>query len=163
MKQLHLLRHAKTNQISPTGRDFDRELLPKGLEQINDLNRYFSKHSFRQKTDCWVSAAKRTRQTFDGTKNILTIESPIFSDDLYLVSHIELLAKIWETTTENDLLIVGHNFGISDLASYFTEQDIELATGEYIQLTFDCSSWKETSRGMATVSARFRPLKDSLR
>ena len=38
--KLHLLRHAKTNQISPTGKDFDRELLPRGYEQIAELKQY---------------------------------------------------------------------------------------------------------------------------
>lgn len=161
MKQLYTLRHAKTNQISPTGRDFDRELLPKGINQTQGLKHFFEENPFKNKTEIWVSSAKRTRQTFEGIKKALesfsTIESAQFFDDLYLVSDSGLLKKIWNHSSEHDLLIIGHNFGISDLASYFTEKDIELRTGEFIHLSFDCHHWKETSRGLATVSNRFRP------
>lgn len=166
MKQLTLLRHAKTNQLSPTGRDIDRELLEKGLEQVAHLNDFFLQHPLSTKTDVWVSSATRTRQTFNGIKKTIedynSINSIDFSEKLYLCSQDELLKRIWKTKTNNDLMIVGHNFGISDLASYFTEKDIELATGELIQLQFECNSWKETSKGMATIVNRFRPLKDSV-
>lgn len=162
MKQLYILRHAKTNQISPTGRDFDRELLPKGTDQVQGLKRFFEENPFKNKTEIWVSSARRTRQTFEGIKKTLESFSTIggiqFFDDLYLVSHSDLLKKIWKHSSENDLLIVGHNFGISDLADYFTEKDIELRTGEFIHLSFDCDRWNETSKGLATVSNRFHPL-----
>lgn len=162
MKQLYILRHAKTNQISPTGRDFDRELLPKGINQVNGLKHFFEENPHKNKTEIWVSAAKRTRQTFEGIKRILESSSMIvsvhFFDDLYLSSDKDLLKKIWNHSSEYDLLIIGHNFGISDLASYFTEKEIELRTGEFIHLSFDCHRWNETSRGLATVSNRFRPI-----
>lgn len=166
MKQLYILRHAKTSQISGTGKDFDRELLPKGHNQTEALNQYFEKNPFTMQTDIWVSSAVRTRQTFQNIKKALEkpgkVSSPVFADDLYLSSYELLLKKIWKHSSANDLLIIGHNFGISDLAGYFTEQDIELATGEFIHLIFDCDSWQETSRGTATVSGRFRPLKNKI-
>lgn len=162
MKQLYILRHAKTNQVSPTGRDFDRGLLPKGDRQVQALKHFFTENPLKQATDAWVSTAKRTRQTFDGITKALessgTIASVHFSDDLYLASHGDLLKKIWNHPSGNDLLIVGHNFGISDLASYFTDENIELRTGEFIHLSLDCAHWNETSRGLATLAGRFRPV-----
>lgn len=161
MKELYILRHAKTNQVSPTGKDFDRELLPKGDQQLQLLRQFFKEHAFKNATDIWVSSAKRTRQTFEGIRKTLEssgrIASIQFFDDLYLASRGDLLRRIWEQSSENNLLIVGHNFGISDLASYFTEKDIELRTGECIRLSFDCDNWKETSSGLAIVADRFRP------
>lgn len=162
MKQLYILRHAKTNQISPTGRDFDRELLPKGMDQVQGLKHFFEENPLKNKTEVWVSSAKRTRQTFEGIKKALesfsTIVSVTFIEDLYLISDTDLLKKIWNLSSEYDLLIIGHNFGISELAAYFTENDIELRTGEFIQLSFNCDHWNETSKGLAGVSNRFRPL-----
>jgi phosphohistidine phosphatase len=162
MKQLYILRHAKTNQISPTGRDFDRELLPKGIDQVQGLTFFFEENPLKNKTEIWVSSAKRTRKTFEGIKKTLesfsTVISVQFFDDLYLVSDADLLKKIWNHSSGHDLLIVGHNFGISDLTSYFTEKEIELRTGEFIHLSFDCDNWNETSRGLAIVSNRFRPI-----
>lgn len=162
MKHLYLLRHAKTNQESPTGSDFDRELLPKGLHQLKELNRYFERYPLNKQTNCWVSSAKRTRQTYEGIQATIDVLPPVFFEDLYLVSHTNILNKLWKHTSGNDLLIIGHNFGISDLAGYFSEYYTEMATGEFIHLTFTCDSWAETSRGLATVAHRFRPLKDLL-
>lgn len=166
MKQLYILRHAKTNQISKTGRDYDRELLQKGVAQLEELKQYFSVHPFRKPTDVWISSAKRTQQTYEGIQKTVeasgSVVSTTFFDDLYLTSYQLMLKKIWNHSSDNDLLIVGHNFGISDAVSYFTEQDIELRTGEFIHLSFDCDVWNETSKGTATVLDRFRPLKDEM-
>ena len=48
--KLHLLRHAKTNQVSPTGKDFDRELLPRGYEQIQELKLFLADNPIAPKT-----------------------------------------------------------------------------------------------------------------
>lgn len=162
MKNLYILRHAKTNQLSKTGRDFDRELLPKGDKQVLLLNQYFKEQPFINPTDVWISKAKRTQQTFDGIKKVIESSKKIASihsyDDLYLVSQDDLLRKIWNNSSSNDLMIVGHNYGISDLVNYFTEKNTELRTGEFIHLTFESDTWAETSKGLATIIKRFRPI-----
>lgn len=161
MKNLYILRHAKTNQLSPTGRDFDRELLPKGKDQVKNLNHFFDQYPIKGSADIWVSTAKRTQETFTGISKTIeankTIASVHYFDDLYLVSQQDLLRKIWNNSSKNDLMIVGHNFGISDLVNYFTDQFTELRTGEFIHLSFEFDNWNETSKGLATVVDRFRP------
>lgn len=151
---LHIIRHGKTNQESPTGKDFDRELLEKGVKQSELLGNYLKASS-----DCVVycSSAKRTMQTFEiankswGLKHINVLE------DLYLCSRDHLLQLIFSQEQHPEIMIVGHNFGISDLASYFLEEGIELRTGEYLALEFDIDTWQEASRGLATIRDRYRP------
>ena len=41
--KLHLLRHCKTETMTPTGKDFDRKLLPKGVAQSKLLAEFFNK------------------------------------------------------------------------------------------------------------------------
>lgn len=160
-KRLYILRHAKTDQFSKTGNDFNRELLPKGKKQVKELSRFFENYVFEKPFEIWVSSAKRTRQTFHGVDKALAISAAVasvgFSDDLYLAEGKELLTKLINHPSDNDLLIIGHNSGISDLVTYFTEQKIELRTGEFIQLVFDCSEWKQISWGTAVTEYRFRP------
>lgn len=160
MRNLYLLRHAKTNQISPTGKDFDRELLPKGKKQVLQLSTYFGKFPFQNKTKGLISTAKRTQQTYLGIKNELNFAETTHLNELYLCSHHELLQIIWNQETEKDLFIIGHNNGISDLASYFLEVSVDLATSEFVHLQFDCDSWQETSKGLATLANRFHPKVD---
>ena len=58
--KLHLLRHAKTDQNSSTGKDFDRKLLKKGKDQSEEMGKYFKKQNFNpSKIIC--STAFRTK------------------------------------------------------------------------------------------------------
>lgn len=152
--KLHILRHAKTDDHSISGSDIDRELLPEGVEQSVALRSYFN--SITDIETVWCSDAKRTRQTaeiiLDGIH-----PDPDFELDLYLASKQALLQKIWSSNLSGDLLIIGHNFGISDLASYLTNERIELATADYVCIEFDCESWQEISVGTGTIVDHYRP------
>lgn len=154
MLRLHLLRHAKTEQFSPSGKDFDRPLMSKGVRQAEELKHFFKSLNSIDHVLC--SSAVRTRQTLDRIQwaGMPTVQ---FSDDFYLCSDKALLKTLWSSDFDGDVLIVGHNFGISDLANYFTDGNLELRTGGYIRLAFDVDSWEETSRGMGVIEEAFRP------
>ena len=157
--KLHLLRHAKTNQDSKTGQDFDRELLPKGEKQVAEMAPFLSK---LKNIEVHCSSAKRTRQTFEllsSTKNndSFQFDSIHFSNELYLCSHLDLLNYINSLNTKNDILLIGHNNGISDFASYLSDEFIDFKTCGYCELEIQIDSWNELSRGTAKVINRFRP------
>lgn len=153
--KLHLLRHGKTQQQSSTGRDFDRELIEKGLIQCQMLGEYFKKNDLSCET--WCSGAKRTRQTYANVAKNLRLDKIVMRDDLYLCSRTKLLEALWGHDGNEDLLIIGHNFGISDLATYLTDVRIELRTGGYICIEFDDFRWAELSRGLGTIADQYRP------
>lgn len=156
MLQLTIVRHAKTNQQSPTGSDFDRRLLPKGIAQGEALKNYFQKKEITYK-EVFISTAQRTQQTFELIAPGITFLQRIESDDFYLVDFPFLFKTISKHDHAEPILLVGHNYGISDLASYLTETNIELRTGEVIQLSFDASNWQEISKGTGIIVERFRP------
>lgn len=151
--KLYLLRHAKTDQNSSTGKDFDRRLLPKGNAQCKLM-----KEHLRGMKDLHVlcSNAARTRQTLEEIhlKNA-TVE---FRDELYLCGKETILNAIWETKSDKDLMIVGHNYGISDAAGYLLEDYIEMRTCELIVFEFNIESWKEVSMGLGNLVDRYRPV-----
>ncbi len=154
--KLHLLRHGKTHQHSDSGRDFDRKLNAKGLAQCDLLGDYFTAKEF----DCeaWCSGAVRTRETFTQVAEKVDLGSVVMREDLYLCSRAVMLEALWARPGSDDLLIVGHNFGISDLATYLTDERIELSTGGYICISFDGMSWEEISRGTGTIWDQYRPM-----
>ncbi|XOV67015.1 MAG: histidine phosphatase family protein [Fluviicola sp.] len=152
MLRLHLLRHAKTEQFSPTGKDFDRYLMVKGRKQRADLNLFFK--TISNIDHVWCSSAKRTRETLAAIEGLPEAH---FFDELYLCSHKTMLQMLWERNPEGEVLIVGHNFGISDLVNYFCDSDIELRTGQYVCIAFDCDDWSQTFRGTGTISQMYRP------
>jgi phosphohistidine phosphatase len=86
---LHVLRHAKTNQNSPTGRDFDRELLPRGYEQLIELQAEIAAKKLSISL-VFCSSAKRTRQTLTQIEELFPNATISFHDDLYPVSYTHL-------------------------------------------------------------------------
>jgi phosphohistidine phosphatase len=153
--KLHLLRHGKTRQESASGRDYDRKLNQKGLVQCELLGDYFL--GKKLKCETWISAAKRTRETFEHLTQKANLDNFSYREDLYLCSRDFMLELLWNHDGNHDLLIIGHNFGISDLASYLTDHRVELQTGGYICIDFKGYKWKEISRGLGTISDQFRP------
>lgn len=154
--KIHLLRHAKTEQLSSSGKDFDRKLKDRGIIQSKELAQFLVSNQIHE-LETWCSTAKRTRQTLTHLTASLKPSKLEFMDDLYLCEQETFLKKLWDLNRENDLFIIGHNDGLSDLASYFANEMIHLSTCEYICFSFSADSWAELSRGTGTIVSRFRP------
>ena len=152
---LHLLRHAKTNQNSPTGKDFDRELLPRGFEQIVTLKTFFKAHPIAPKY-ILCSSAVRTRQTLAELQDFWPMAQIQFLDELYLASKQEILSKICALQTSDDILVVGHNEGLSELAIYLTDKALWLKTCGLVSLAFPFETSALISADTAKCSAKFR-------
>ena len=153
--QLHLLRHAKTNQSSPTGKDFDRELLPRALEQITELKQYLAERPIAPKY-ILCSTAKRTRQTLAELQALWPNAQMLFKDELYLASKKEILSEICALHTPEEILVVGHNEGLSELAIYLSDQAIWLKTCGLVSLEFAFDSSALVSKETGVIVGRFR-------
>lgn len=154
--KIHLLRHCKTERQSISGRDFDRKLNEKGIKQGELLNEYLTQFDFSS-TKLLCSSAMRTKETLDLISPKNSFQSVNYFDDLYLCPHSTFLEKIWKEKDTTDLFFVGHNYGISDIANYFLDSDIELRTGGFLTIRFDIKEWMESSFGMGVMLERYRP------
>jgi phosphohistidine phosphatase len=153
---LHLLRHAKTEVHSKSGKDIDRSLMLKGIIQSNMMGSFFQQSGLEFPViHCSVST--RTKQTLEIVSSFVHPEKIKFSDQLYLADRESILDLIWSQENNGDLLIIGHNDGLSELASYLTGENIHLKTCGYIAISFDSDSWKEISHGLGSVKTIFRP------
>lgn len=153
---LFLVRHAKTEKIAVSGKDFERELAEKGRLQAEILNNFITKFYF-DNVDIWCSDAVRTKQTlsyFDTQFPSTNIE---FKNELYLASATKVKELIWKTKSDKDLLVIGHNEGISDIASYFLGEDIHLKTATFIQISFEAKTRQEWSADLGKIQTIFRP------
>ena len=154
--KIHLLRHAKTAIDSETGKDFDRALLPKGIIQAN-VDGYFLLHAGTEIFETWCSDSVRTQQTYQVLSKFIDCGKVNFINELYLADRETLLAKIWKTKHNKEILLIGHNDGISSLASYLTDKNVHLKTGGYVCISFEADSWREVSCGTGTIVNEFRP------
>lgn len=154
--QLHLLRHGKAEPSVQNSADFERNLAPKGILQAQSI----ATQTWEiQQNDLSIhcSTSNRTRQTASSAL-ILEKQSEIYySDALYLADLNELRAYLWNLSTSKDVLLIGHNEGISDLASYFTGEFILLNTANWVSISFDIETWEEASRDLGKLTAFIRP------
>jgi phosphohistidine phosphatase len=155
--KLHLLRHAKTNPQSSTGLDFDRELLPRGYEQIIELKNFLKDHPIDPKI-ILCSSAMRTRQTLAELKDLWPEAQVQFIDELYLASKQEILDQICSQNSSEEILVVGHNEGLSDLVMNLAHPPHALKTCGFISMEFPFESSAYISQDTGSILAMFRVL-----
>ena len=154
--KLHLLRHAKTEKQAISGRDFDRSLMEKGSRQSKEIAKFLENKNWNN-TLLFCSEAKRTRETFAEIQKRNSFNEVSFHQNLYLAENKELLDFIWKLNSTQDLFILGHNDGLSELASYFCGEEIHLKTCSYVCITFEANSSVEMSRETGMIVETFRP------
>lgn len=158
MLTLHIIRHAKTEQIAASDgtQDKNRKLTEKGIAQANLLGHFLQDHQIALGR-ILCSSATRARQTKSVICQHLAEKCEVnYFDVLYLASKAMLLETI-SKETDPVLTIIGHNDGLSDLVSYCTDEWITLKTSEYITLTFPFDDWSHIVKGTGTILLRYRP------
>lgn len=111
-QQLILLRHAKSvSQI--TFSDFERTLNEKGRQDAPRVAKVFK--SLKVIPDIILcSTANRTKETLA----LFDLDVPVeFLDNLYHASASEIYDIILNYSQYQTIMVVGHNFGISNLAN----------------------------------------------
>lgn len=138
MKSLTLLRHAKTERDSNTGRDFDRVLAARGRYDSPRIGREIRDQGLEY--DLILSSpAKRAAETA-----VLAGLSARFDDRIYDASPGDLLSIVQQTSDAvGRLLMVGHNPGFERLASLLIGQSIEMPTGSLVEVELPIERWNE--------------------
>lgn len=137
-----LLRHGKAEREGES--DHGRELADRGREQSLSVGKNLKK-IYGHIDRAIVSDATRTRQTVAEVLTQVPIHAVLFEPRLYFINnHSEFLEAVSPKIIADDktLLIVGHNPTISQIASFYTEHDIDLGTGEYVIATAEFADWQ---------------------
>lgn len=117
MKQLLLLRHAKSSWEDPDLDDFDRPLDKRGLKAAQLMGHELATRDWLPDL-ALVSSALRTRDSW----RLVAVELPalpevVFARALYGASAADILNQIRQADpSSGSLLVVGHNPGLQDLA-----------------------------------------------
>lgn len=151
--KLHLIRHGKASH-SIGELDFDRPLSEKGRSQAKALGEFLEDKLVN--SEVWCSDAVRTNETLSIIKDHVSFVKINHRTGFYLAQKEILLTQIWNNASTNDIVIVGHNFGISDLLNYFTDELIMMQAGEYICIDFGELTLAESSKNTGTICEQFR-------
>ncbi len=135
--KLFLLRHGKAEQAVENQKDFDRSLNKKGEKQCKKIGKFLKNQGIEKIIS---SAAARTKESTKIVNKQLQIEDVSFDKTLYLASSTAINEVINNLVTAKTTLVVGHNFGISELIDYYTGNAVILSTGCMAIIEFDVTS-----------------------
>src|SRR5882724_1750361 len=121
MRRLMLLRHAKTENDAPSGRDEDRRLDDRGRRDAAEIGSWIARHP-PAPDSVLVSPATRAHQTWEtaweSMKGLVPQPPLELLPELYGADPAQLL-QIIHTASATDpqrLMIIGHNPGMHELA-----------------------------------------------
>jgi phosphohistidine phosphatase len=160
-KSIILLRHAKSSWASPELDDYDRPLNERGLNDTIKCEKLY-KTLIASKSQIISSSAQRTRQTAKKTCHFFNcIEKGIvWIDDLYLASAKKMLKIInMQPDIEDNLVVIGHNNGISHLAQLLTNsaEVSHMPTLAAVKINFSATSWNEIFEGNGVLESFYYP------
>jgi phosphohistidine phosphatase len=121
MRRLLLLRHAKTENDAPSGRDQDRRLDDRGRADAADIGGWIGRHP-PAPDSVLVSPAIRAHQTWEiawqAMKDLVPPLRVEILPELYGADPVQLLhaIRMASATDPQGLMVVGHNPGMHELA-----------------------------------------------
>jgi len=148
-KRVTLLRHAKSSHYDPRLRDHDRPLNPRGERDAPVMGRRLT-HKGGRPTLIVTSTAVRARQTARLFAQAIgyPIEFIQSEPELYLADPDTILDVIaGQDNAFNDLVVCGHNPGITELACDLSRTHIDnVPTSGLVVLETATDSWDQLGR-----------------
>ena len=157
LKQLHLIRHAKSSWEQPELSDHERPLSDRGRHAAPLIGQAMCAEIDASGSELplfFVSTARRARETFDGL-NVgsasLSQQAPTYDDALYTFDEADLID--WIAAADDDLdsiAIIGHNPAMTDLANFLCQPLMlsNLPTAGWLWLHFDDHAWETSMRSL---------------
>jgi phosphohistidine phosphatase len=142
LRTVVLLRHGEAEHISLDRNDHGRRLTVGGRQQIDDISRRLLEINF-QAALVYCSSSRRTIETFERLPPEISHSASVKTVvPLYQATDKVLFDHLFQTDDAiESVLFVGHNPGLSDVASFLSQQHLHLGTGEAILLQADIDSW----------------------
>jgi phosphohistidine phosphatase len=146
MKRLTLVRHAKSSWKDPSLDDFDRPLNPRGERDAPVMARRLKARGARPSL-ILTSPAVRANRTARLIAEAIgyPVEFLQREAELYLADPATILDVIARDADGcNDIFVVGHNPGVTDLANRLTESRIDnVPTCGIVSMEADVPSWTD--------------------
>lgn len=149
-KLLVLIRHAKSSWSDQSLSDYDRPLNKRGKRDAPFMAEQMRKREGVRPDLFLSSPAKRARKTAKHIAAAMSypVASIVFMRELYLADEDDLFETVAQTDEAvKTLFLVGHNYGLTDLADVLTGADIDNVPTAGIVGIEITKKWKEMRRG----------------
>src|SRR5665213_1338825 len=126
MRRLMLLRHAKTENDAPSGRDQDRRLDDRGRKDAAEIGSFIAGHP-PFPDSVLVSTAVRAHQTWEAAWAAMKDQVPApqveLLPELYGADPAQMLQAIRDASVSDpkQLMVIGHNPGMHELTLALTD------------------------------------------
>lgn len=162
MKNLIMMRHAKSDWTNPTQKDFERTLNARGHRVAPRMG--YKLHELEVHPDAIVSSpAERTKLTAEYLAEQLNIETSeiVYDEAIYEASVRSLLEVVNHLDDDHDtVILIGHNPSFSYLAEYLSGEEIgNIPTCGVVYLQFEFTTWKEVSQDTGSMKWFIYPRK----
>ena len=150
MKNLYLLRHAKSSWDDFALKDVDRPLSTRGIQDADLMGNFFK--SKRRGLDLVVSSpSRRTKETLNHFFN-KTTQNIIFDETIYHSSEQNIYSVLKYVEEDiKSLMIVGHNPSMHEFSESFSGQFIEkFSTCGLASFEFD-DEWSNVCEDSGTL------------
>lgn len=146
MKELIVVRHAKSSWEHAGLADHERPLLEKGKKRTRKIINYLQEQGVKPDF-ILTSSALRARETANYIAIGLGLDKGLMKVDpaLYHADAEQLLAQFDDLSdTFNSVMLVGHNPALTNFVNFFLVPPIDwLPTSGVVALQFDTEHWDE--------------------
>jgi phosphohistidine phosphatase len=155
MKRITLLRHAKSSWDSPTKDDFDRPLNARGERDAPDMGQRLEARGVRPSLMLSSTANRAITTARTIAREIgYPIEFIQPEQELYLAWPDKILdILIREGAQFNDIMIVGHNPGLTELANNISNASVDnLPTCGAFAIDAEIDNWADLPNNPGTLA-----------
>ncbi|MBO6584602.1 MAG: histidine phosphatase family protein [Gracilimonas sp.] len=157
MKQILLMRHAKSSWENPDLKDFDRPLAKRGLNDAPRMGKYLKKIKYKPALVI-SSPAQRAKETTQLSMEAAKLDEQqiTWNDDLYFGSVRDYLGAIQSASDEFErIMLVGHNPLMESttgvLAGGQDKTAVRMPTAAIVCLESFADSWETIAPGTCQI------------
>ena len=159
MKEIYVLRHAKSSWDNSNLRDFERPLADRGISDAKKMSKFLKDMNIKiDKVLC--SNAIRAKETFDLTADGFNfeIDKATYLDKLYFGDTTTIIQDLKELDESlNNILIVGHNPTLHYLVEILTNESINRFTTCNLATISHDGEWVSLNSQQCSLKSLIRP------
>jgi|TARA_Y100000816_G_scaffold101419_1_gene70761 phosphohistidine phosphatase len=159
MKEIYVLRHAKSSWDNSNLSDFDRPLADRGISDAKKMSNFLKDMNIKiDRVLC--SNAIRAKETFDLTADGFNfeIDKATYLDKLYFGDTTTIIQDLKELDESlNNILIVGHNPTLHYLVEILTNESINRFTTCNLATISHDGEWVSLNSQQCSLKSLIRP------
>ena len=159
MKEIYVLRHAKSSWDNSNLSDFERPLANRGISDAKKMSKFLKDMDLKiDKVLC--SNALRAKETFDLTADGFNfeIDKATYLDKLYFGDTTTIIQDLKELDESlNNILIVGHNPTLHYLVEILTNESINRFTTCNLATISHDGEWVSLNSQQCSLKSLIRP------